>query len=239
MNKSRTWIYLVIFMSRDTKGGQPPPCKRCGVPTKWGRGKYQVYCSRFCSDKRRILPSEEVVVAQATEKKCETCNRFKPFCEFTKLARSHDGMCPKCKQCKRKISKLYYQRNRILLRRRQVEWSRNNPDKARENRRKDLEKHRQKRLASRKAARITRYGITLEQYQDMELSQSYLCAICRQPPEKLNGKTKSLNVDHYHFSGKVRGLLCTRCNTGLGQFLDSPDLLHRAIEYLLATSGVS
>lgn len=59
----------------------------------------------------------------------------------------------------------------------------------------------------------------------MEVTQSGKCLICNEIP-------KRLVVDHCHTSGKVRGLLCDHCNTGLGRFKDSPELLMAAIRYL-------
>lgn len=55
-----------------------------------------------------------------------------------------------------------------------------------------------------------KYGITVEQYEMMFAAQEGLCAICRMPPT-----VKSLHVDHCHATGKIRGLLCTRCNNAL------------------------
>lgn len=74
----------------------------------------------------------------------------------------------------------------------------------------------------------SRFGITIDQYNAMEVEQNYTCIIC-------NGKDKSgrsLAVDHCHTTGKVRGLLCTECNTALGLFKDETALLNKAIEYL-------
>jgi hypothetical protein len=53
-----------------------------------------------------------------------------------------------------------------------------------------------------------------------------VCQIC--------GDDERLGVDHCHASGRLRGLLCSRCNTGLGMFRDRPELLAEAIEYLKA-----
>lgn len=69
-----------------------------------------------------------------------------------------------------------------------------------------------------------RYGITLEDYQRMVLAQKG-CAVC--------GVTSSrLVIDHCHASGKVRGLLCNRCNYGIGVFKDSAVQLENAAMYL-------
>lgn len=70
------------------------------------------------------------------------------------------------------------------------------------------------------------YGITLEDYQRMWIAQLGLCAICWREPEG-----RDLVVDHDHATGKVRGLLCDRCNTGMGQFEDNMAWLLRAASY--------
>jgi hypothetical protein len=72
------------------------------------------------------------------------------------------------------------------------------------------------------------YGITLEDYNEMFSAQDGKCAICSGGP---NGE-KRLCVDHCHSTGKVRGLLCDKCNVGLGRFNDDLALLEKAIEYL-------
>jgi hypothetical protein len=80
---------------------------------------------------------------------------------------------------------------------------------------------------ARRNALANKYQMTLEQYDDMELQQKGCCAICG----RREGHRK-LAVDHDHDTGKVRSLLCTRCNTGLGFFKDSPKLLAYAMVYL-------
>lgn len=60
--------------------------------------------------------------------------------------------------------------------------------------------------------------------------QNHVCAICSRPETR--GKTKYLSVDHCHTTGKVRGLLCAKCNTVLGYMNDNPDYLTKAMEYL-------
>jgi hypothetical protein len=79
------------------------------------------------------------------------------------------------------------------------------------------------------------YGITIEVYEQMLESQGGVCKICKNPEfevDKKKGKLKDLAVDHCHTTGKVRGLLCGRCNTSLGKFKDDPALLRSAILYL-------
>lgn len=71
--------------------------------------------------------------------------------------------------------------------------------------------------------------MTVELFAEMLASQNGGCAICGADRNK-NGT--ALCVDHCHTSGKVRGLLCHNCNTGLGRFSDNTDLLRKAISYL-------
>jgi len=79
------------------------------------------------------------------------------------------------------------------------------------------------------------YGVSEEQYLELHAKQAGLCAICWQPETKLiPGKAPlRLSVDHDHVTGKVRGLLCSACNVGLGSFKDDPELLQAAGLYLL------
>jgi hypothetical protein len=78
------------------------------------------------------------------------------------------------------------------------------------------------------------YGITVEQYDAMLEKQGSKCAICA--AKKPGGRTKMFFIDHCHNNGNVRGLLCMRCNTGLGLFLDNPKFLLNAISYLKENS---
>ena len=72
------------------------------------------------------------------------------------------------------------------------------------------------------------YGITLEEFKSMKESQGNVCKVCKLPEPH----NRELAVDHCHITGKVRGLLCTNCNQGLGLFKDNRDLLLSAIKYL-------
>lgn len=72
------------------------------------------------------------------------------------------------------------------------------------------------------------FGLTLIQYNSLHTLQQGLCTICHRP--QIGGK--SLSVDHNHVTGKVRGLLCSRCNTALGSSQDSIITLKDAITYL-------
>lgn len=83
------------------------------------------------------------------------------------------------------------------------------------------------------------YGISLDEYNEMLQNQNYVCKICHCPDIAIsahNNEIKNLAVDHCHSTGRVRGLLCDRCNHLLGLAQDSEMLLQKAMEYLKETT---
>lgn len=89
---------------------------------------------------------------------------------------------------------------------------------------------------------VSNYGITLAQYEELLASQDGKCAICEQPETSGDGKTgtiKRLCVDHCHNTGKVRGLLCFRCNGTLGKMEESPQLFSAMWDYMHKHSKVT
>jgi hypothetical protein len=81
----------------------------------------------------------------------------------------------------------------------------------------------------RDGERARRYGLSLADYRALEKRQGNACAICR----KVTGV---LCIDHCHVTGRVRGLLCRRCNSALGFYADDQRLLRAALAYLQATT---
>lgn len=96
------------------------------------------------------------------------------------------------------------------------EWRKANPDKVKNI---DLKKQ---------------YGITLTEYDDMLQAQKNVCAICQKAETAVDSKghLRMMAVDHCHTTKKIRGLLCTSCNTAIGHFKDDVHLLQRAINYI-------
>jgi hypothetical protein len=76
---------------------------------------------------------------------------------------------------------------------------------------------------ARQVRRLKKYGLTQEEYELIVARQGDQCAICSDPHEA---------IDHCHGGGGVRGLLCDRCNIGLGPFRDDLELLKSAVRYL-------
>lgn len=73
------------------------------------------------------------------------------------------------------------------------------------------------------------YGISLEEYNRMFQQQEGCCAICGTHQSNVH---RSLAVDHDHRTGKVRALLCHKCNAALGNVNDSIDILKEMISYI-------
>jgi len=123
---------------------------------------------------------------------------------------------------------------------RQKRWRENNPDKVRERHKKYAEKNKERckqYYSNNKEKTFDRYlkntyQITIEDYQLSLEKQSGLCAICKS--KCVSGRR--LAVDHNHTTGEVRGLLCCKCNRGLGNFNDNLDLLEQAVLYLKSYS---
>ena len=95
-----------------------------------------------------------------------------------------------------------------------------------------------KEKIKKRTYRYTRekYGITLEQYDNMFRKQKGKCPICNNPLGKLGIGTGPC-IDHSHLTKKVRDLLCRKCNLGLGLFKDNPKILESAVKYLYRHLG--
>ncbi len=97
------------------------------------------------------------------------------------------------------------------------------------------EDYRNNVVEKRKKSILSNKNYTIEQYDKLIKKQKGKCEICKKPEVKINkasGEMKPLCLDHNHKTGKVRGLLCSKCNYALGFYSDSPSLLEKAAEYL-------
>lgn len=132
-------------------------------------------------------------------KACTKCKVVKELSEFSSSSRFKDGHMRMCKRC------------RVATR---TEWRKANPEKATAERRRD---------------RLRKYGLTVQQYDDLLELQDGRCAICLKDQPGHHGR---FVVDHDHLTGVVRGLLCHECNVGVGFFKDSQEKLLAAVAYL-------
>jgi Recombination endonuclease VII len=137
------------------------------------------------------------------EKVCNTCKKLLPLEAYSNRKSFKDGKENKCRSCRYAYNKQH---------------RKNNPDKT--------------KVYRKKSNLWASYKITLDQYNIFLESQNYKCAICKIHVDQVGGRHGTLNVDHCHNTGKIRGLLCSNCNTGLGQFKDNTNRLKSAISYL-------
>jgi len=105
------------------------------------------------------------------------------------------------------------------------------PELARKYQKTYREKHPDRIWTSRKRNELRKkFNMTLEEWFDLMELQQHRCAICGQHDDE---HWQALHVDHNHKTGQIRGLLCNKCNRGLGFFNDDPDLLKKGLEYLV------
>ena len=104
-----------------------------------------------------------------------------------------------------------------------------------------MREYRRKHPAREKNTQLKKdFGIDLQTYDGMLAEQDGRCAICgkKEEQKRWDGKgKKNLAVDHCHTTGKVRGLLCSKCNTGLGSFKEDPKIFLAALNYLNKHKG--
>ena len=140
---------------------------------------------------------------------CTKCKAEKPVAEFWPDRRRASGLMARCKACKTADAREY----RAAC-----------PDYHKEAYAKSREATRERHL-------VRKYGVTLADYDAMLKAQGGKCAICWAPE---SAQFKGVfHVDHCHTTGAVRGLLCRGCNHMLGSVGDDPEVLRRAIAYLV------
>jgi Autographiviridae endonuclease VII len=154
-----------------------------------------------------------VSVASVEAAQCRDCGENRPEAHFwaseLRLKR------PRCIACSKKRQAEWRARNREKTRRKHKGWRDANPEKTLE-------------------YSMSRYSITVEQYQDRLDEQNGLCACCGKPAST---GPRRLLVDHDHNTGQIRGLLCRRCNTGIGMLGDDVEGVRRALSYLERVSS--
>jgi hypothetical protein len=128
---------------------------------------------------------------------------------------------PEAKIKQAKLAAAHYAANKPIYKKRLKDWRAANRERS--------------RLQSTARERFRKFGVSLEQYNDMFSAQNGVCAICAQPETSLGrgGDTRTLAVDHDHVTNRVRGLLCYNCNTALGLVKDDANRLLTAAAYLM------
>lgn len=179
--------------------------KSCTICSKPCTGNF--FKSIACSDE-----CKKVYIENLTHKDCKTCKETKELLEFGKQSKNFDGLSNHCRDCVHLKWQIWYYKNHDRSKIRNIEANKKNSSK---------EGHNHKR-------RLSRYGLSQEEYEKLLRRSNGLCEIC---------EVKAFEViDHCHFSGLVRGLLCSNCNLSLGGFKDDPKLLSKAAKYVIINS---
>lgn len=145
----------------------------------------------------------------ATEKRCNTCLTWKPLDDFYKSRNRTTGRVTytaACRPC----------HNQITITSKKAKRS------------EDVELVRARERRVHKRWMLKRFGLTEADFDRMLVEQDNRCAICRSESPKRH----RWHIDHCHKTDRVRGLLCSECNLGLGKFKDSADVVQRAADYL-------
>ena len=201
------------------------------------------------------------LVNKMKTKVCTKCCKRKKLSEFNKDKTKKDGYYSSCKKCNKKRDKEYRQNHKHEIDAYQKEYRQSNKEYFRQNNKEYYQLNKEKLLEYRakyrennkekiKAQQIeyrennpekirnhdlkSNHSITLEEYNKMLEKQNGVCAICgKKETDKISSKKiKNLAVDHNHKTGKVRGLLCGRCNKAIGLFQDNLEHLQSAFKYL-------
>ncbi len=145
-------------------------------------------------------------------KRCSRCHQELPLEAFNKNKAKKDGRTYACRDC----------RNRRIRERRAGSAD------VRERQNKRQAGYYAKNPEKRRAHFLQwKYGLTPEQHKQMYIDQNGCCALCGEPVAYYK-----ILVDHDHATDRIRGLLCRKCNSGLGALGDSVEGLQNAIKYL-------
>ena len=161
-------------------------------------------------------------------KLCSLCGKTKPESEFGSARGRPGGLAAYCRPCAKEYSAKRRKGNPEPHRKASREWARRNSEHIKDKRRARYLKH---RLAYRDQQLRRDHGIGQAEYEEALVLQGNKCGICRRHAE-LHLHGKHLHIDHDHRSGKIRGLLCSRCNHALGLLLDNKQIAANLIEYL-------
>jgi len=139
-------------------------------------------------------------------KVCNICKETKDLSLFYRDKYSTDGFKQRCKICSNKSFLNWVNKNKEKDRERKSLWRESNKERI-------------------KALNLQyNYGISLEDYNELLIRQNNKCALCP--------ATTKLVVDHCHKTGKIRGLLCGKCNKGLGMLGDTIETITKVLKYL-------
>lgn len=136
---------------------------------------------------------------------CSKCKKTKSYEDFSLSGKSKDGYCYFCKECAKDVSK---------------EWVLTNPSRRAKNQ-KEYHERKKEILSEKRRFRI--YGLTPKDFTEIISKQKGKCALCEIPFKS----KKFTHIDHCHATGKVRGILCMKCNVLIGYMEKNNHLLEK------------
>lgn len=166
-------------------------------------------------------------------KACKECLESKPLDEYWLHNQAADGRHGVCAECMRARGRAIPKDapSRVRGRAANREYFKRPEVKIRENERRAKRyyaDHAKIRAQIRRAKFLRKYGITPEQADQMLVEQGGVCAICKTSEWTKAGPS----VDHCHTTGRVRAILCNRCNAAIGFAKEDPERLRAAAAYL-------
>lgn len=164
-------------------------------------------------------------------KLCSQCGLEKPINEFYNCKAGKHGKSSWCTSCSKEYRAKYRLEHRDHLNALGRKSYYDNFDK----RKSQIKQYQKAHPEQAKASKIKRkYQMSFREYNEMLERQEEKCAICGKHKSEVRQKT--LAVDHDHNTGKIRELLCIKCNLGIGNLQDDPLLVLKAYNYLLKHS---
>lgn len=212
------------------------PCEFCGGPIPPGRRWGARFCSRVCSSDAKSASIREARMAARADRQCRWCRELispklderAVFCsrpcsdlwrtDQDRLARIRARKAARklCQSCQKPVpTERKYALQYCSYKCKNGSLSNTSPESRRRGFARNM---------------VIKYGLSIEGYAHLLNEQDLRCAICRSPDWP--GKDNRPHVDHCHASGKVRGLLCGKCNNGLGNFDEDLARFESATAYL-------
>lgn len=163
-------------------------------------------------------------------KKCTKCKRILPISSFSKQRGGRDGLRSICRECNNAAGHKRYAADPAKTQATTRKWQAANPDRVQAYRKRAVGKYGpadRERAWCQKIWR--RYGLRPADYWQLFAQQEGVCGMCGKPEMTTTatgkGPPMKMSIDHDHQSGEIRGLLCSKCNHGLGCLNDDPQLL--------------
>lgn len=161
-------------------------------------------------------------------KVCTKCKIEKDESEFCKHDADKPTLRSNCRLCVSQAHKQYRKDNAETLNQKRRQHYKDNAAEIRKRARERKLSPRVK-LVSKNFHLRANYGITIDQYKEMQEKYNHRCAICGKHQDN---EHRYLAVDHCHATGEIRGLLCSMCNKGIGLLKDSTTICTNATRYL-------